>query len=462
MRPLRSERAKRAANKASGVAHKVRFIVVRVVLVVLALAVCAVVPLFVNDIIGYLPLIAVVLVLILSFVYMLILWRSLSFNEDSLLASCERGSDIDFVLHFRNRSPLVFLRLEVSIYVSDLFDEADTVTTVPLVIMPFENKEFRFQAMFDHIGTYSAGIQKIVIYDLLGLFVHTIVNHKRHQVEVLPRLFEADNVPLSSEVSSEAQRPRQALTVDDMDYAGVRDYEWGDSMKTIHWKLSAREPSGDYLTRLFETYNNPGLAIILDTSSPKYDRDSLMFIYDGIVESALSINELALSQGIDSVLSFRSKFGEDHTLRIMSYLDFGDLTSVLPRIQVGDGYEAQELLRREINTLHGQDNVAFCTAHVDEETISAMISLKNRKRNPIMFVVVPPSLGSDDIKEFVRPLRRLDESGVSYFVISSAADLGVERIVDDNGEIEEDAAVSGSTHEVGAPGGGDAGAGVAA
>ena len=402
-------------------------VVGRIAITLLAVAVCAVPPIFVNNIIGYLPLLAVVLAILISFVYLQVLRRSFSFSEDSLVSSCERGSEIDFVLHFRNASPLVVLRLEPRIYVSDLFGEADDITAVPLTLMPHEDREFRFQASFDHIGTYSAGVRTVTIGDLLGLFSYTIENEKRHRVEVLPRLFSADDVPLSSEVSSESQKPRQALTVDDMDYAGVREYAWGDPIKTIHWKLSARNPSGEYLTRLFETFNNPGVATILDTSAPNYDRESLMFVFDGIVETALSVNQFALSQGIDSVIEFRNRAGEDAKLRLMKNSDFPELTHALPRIATGDGHEARELLRREMASLHGQDNVAVCTSQVNEELISMLITLRLRKRNPMLFLIVPPSLDSDEVRAYAKPLRRLDEAQIPHYILSSAADLGAKR-----------------------------------
>ncbi len=417
--------------------QKTRFIAGRVILVVLAVAVCLLPALFVNDVIGYLPLIALVLILVISLVYLLILRAVFSFDESSLAASCERGSEIDFVLNFKNSSFLVFCRFEVYIYVSDLFGDVDSVTKVPLTLLPFENKEFHFQAVFDHIGTYSAGVQKIVIYDLLGLFTHTITNKERHCIEVMPRLFEADEVPLSSEASSDSAKPHQTLSIDEMDYAGVRDYEWGDAVKTIHWKLSAREPDGEYLTRMFETYNNPGVAIILDTSAPRYDSESLMFVYDSIVESALSVNEFAKTQGIESYLAFNDKYGESEQMRISGLNDFPELTSVLPRIEPGDGLAARELLRREINTLHGQDNVAFCTAHVNEEVLTLLSSLKVHKRNPLLFLIVPPIMSTEDVDEYMRPLRTLDDAGVPYFVVSAASGLGAEKRPE--GEDEEEA-----------------------
>lgn len=401
----------------------VRSVVGRVVIVVLALVVCAVPVVFVNDIIGYLPLLALVLVIGISFGYLQILKRSLEFSEDSLLPSCERGSDIEFVLYFKNRSPLVFTRLEPHIYISDLFGGADTVMPALMTLMPFEERDFRFQARFEHIGTYSAGVQKIVVNDLLGLFSYTIRNDTHHTIDVIPRLFDVSRVDLTTVSSEESQRSFQAQVSDDMDYAGVRDYEWGDPLKAIHWKLSASLPAANYLTRLYETFNDPGISIIIDATAPEYDGESLMYVYDSVVECALSVNDYARQRGLDSVLMFRDANGEKATMRVLGANEFHALTAELPKIEVAEGTAALELLRQEGGRIHARDNLALCTSHVSDPIISALVEIKNRKRNPMLLLAVPPALEPAEVKELTRPLRRLDSAQIVYYVVSSAQDL---------------------------------------
>lgn len=421
------KRAQRAAaaptakkRDASAEPGRAKAIAQRVALAVLALLVCAVPPVFLDDVIGYLPLLALVMALALSFAYLQVLKRSLVYSEESLVPSCERGSEIEFVLNFENKSPLPFLRLEPYIYISDLFDDVDTITPVSMPLMPREKRDFTFTARFDHIGTYSAGVKKIVISDLFGLFTHTVENAHRHRVEVLPRITELEDLPLTSTASSDSQKPLQTLVTDDLDYAGVRAYLWGDPIKTIHWKLSSRLEDGEYLTRLFECFNNPGINIIIDTTAPAYDPESLMFVFDGVVEGALSINSFARAAGLDSVLAFVDKYGEERRMRIADYKDFAELTDELPRISAGEGDRALELLRREGNSIHGQDNIAYCSAHTDEAIITALCELKLRKRNPLFLLALPPSLEGEELKERLRPLRRLDAAHISYFAFTPA------------------------------------------
>ncbi|MCI9261578.1 DUF58 domain-containing protein [uncultured Adlercreutzia sp.] len=395
----------------------------RVALLVVAFGCCAVLPVFVNDVIGYIPLLALAAMVIVSFLYLQGLKRSLRFSEDSLQPSCERGSEIDFVVQFQNTSPLVFPRIEVFVYISDIFGAMDTVTPVSMALMPRETRDFTFAAQFDHVGFYAAGIQKIVISDLLGLFFCTIDNDHRHQVEVMPRLFDVGSLALSSTSSADSRKPFQTVVADDMDYAGVRPYEWGDPLKTIHWKLSSRLTEGDYLTRLVESYNNPGATIIIDTASPAYDAESLMDVYDGLVESALSANRYLLDQGLDATLAFVDRYHEARLLQLVHEREFTSLTDALLPIHRGAEEDALDLLENEGRSLHGQDNVVMCTARVSERLVTSLLEMRLRKKNPLLFVVVPPRLDPEDVRELTRPLRRLEGGRVPFFVISTAADL---------------------------------------
>ena len=398
-------------------------IVGRVLILVLAVAVCAVPVFFVNNVFGYLPLLVLVLTVVVSFVYLRILVRGFSFSEESMIPSCERGDDIDFVVHFKNATPLVVVRLEVSLYISDLFGEVDVEIPVTMPLMPFEDRDFSFDACFDHVGTYSAGVKQIKVCDLLGLFSKTIVNEKRHRVEVLPRLFDVSRVELTNVASQDSNKAFKPLVSDDMDYAGVRTYQWGDPLKTIHWKLSARNATKEYYTRLFETYTNPGLTIILDNSADEADSETLMFLFDCLVESALSVNFYARKQGIDSELCYISRAGVKKCTHIVRVDEASSLISDLTRISIGSGTPAFEMLQKETASLHGQDNVAFCTTHINEQIINCLIDMRMRKRNPILFVAVPRGLVDRERREYLKDLRRLDSLGVVYYAISSADEL---------------------------------------
>ncbi|MGN0038626.1 MAG: DUF58 domain-containing protein [Coriobacteriales bacterium] len=419
----RGARGQRRQRRVQEGALGVRGVTARVALVLLMLAACVVPVVFLATPVSYVPLVACVATVALSFAYLRVLAGSIEYSEGSLLESCERGTEAAFAVTFKNRSALPVLRLEPYFYVSNLFGEVDDSIPASMVLMPREECEFRFGARFEHLGTYSAGVSTIVVSDLLGLFRHTIVNPNRHEVKVLPKVFDVSGMSLDNVSAQESRKAFQPIVTDDMDYAGVRDYEPGDPLKTIHWKLSSRNPLENYYTRLFETFGNPGIDIIIDHTAPRYDSESLMQVFDGLIESALSVALFAASRGVDATFTYTDKYGEARRVQNVSVETSSRLIDDIPRVAVGEGDEALELLRRCVHSIHGEGNVAFCTAHVGEELVQLLQDAKARKRNAMLFVVVPKLLEPAERDELLRPLRRLCSAQVPCFVISDATQL---------------------------------------
>lgn len=398
--------------------------VLLVLFCVVALVVLVIPAVFLNSIFGYLPIIVALLMVAASYGYLQVLKRSLNYDELSDLSNCQRGTSVDFTVKLKNNSPLIFTRLKPSFYISDLFGADDTVTEEVITLAPFEERNFSFSVRFDHIGSYSAGLKKIQIFDLMGLFSHTIENKNDYQVNVKPKIFDVASLKISNSALTESEKMIVPTVIDGSDYAGVREYVWGDPIKTIHWKLSARTET--YMTKQFESYGTVGLSIILDFYSPSYDRETLMSIFDSIVETGLSVADYAKETGLEYELVYNSRHGEKKKFSAGYITDLMELIGDMPKISVAEKGErkALDLLREEGNARYSHGNIAFCSANITEEMTNVLLELKNRKKNPILFAIVPDSLRDEERDKFLRPLRILDNAKIVFYILSSAKELG--------------------------------------
>jgi uncharacterized protein (DUF58 family) len=102
-------------------------------------------------------------------------------------------------------------------------------------------------------------------------------------VTVLPRLF-LNEVKLEDKLLTESKAFLNSTQNDGYDYTGVREYAFGDSMKRIHWKLSAH--SSEYMTKITETCRKSDMTVVIDFAAPKLRRDMVPGIYDCLVETA--------------------------------------------------------------------------------------------------------------------------------------------------------------------------------
>ena len=396
--------------------------VLKIVAVAFAIALSWVPAVFINDLSGYATGLFVTLGVLLSGAYLLLLRRGLDYAQASRVQGCTRGQQTDFVLRLKNKTVFVYPRIEVVFYQSDLFGGEGRTTSAEVMLAPRATHDVMFSMKFDHIGTYEAGLKRIVLHDLIGLFSVTFDNEESIAIEVMPQTHPLASVSFSSEAPSQSTKATKTVLNEGLDYAYVREYRWGDAIKSIHWKISARFK--DYMTRIYEINANPGLVTVVDLNTPDAEPEVIMGLYDTVVESALSVSAYARRQGMESALEFMDDIGEerrydgrmeDEGKRRLMRLLREDTSSY-----VGN---AQTLILREVNSPYGQSNIALCTSNLDQGLVEALLEVKLRHKNPILFLAIPRGLEREEERERLAPLRRLDAAQIECFVLRSADEL---------------------------------------
>lgn len=385
---------------------------------------------FANTIIGYLPLAAYLFALALSWGYLRLLWRNLQFDQGGVGGGCLRGDQLAFEFTVKNQSIMPAVSLDVSFFISDLFGEERESAKRVVSLPPRSSKTFDFAVRFDHIGTYGVGIRKIDATDPFGVFHRVRVFDELREVAVQPRVFDVAELEISTEASKESSRALTTVIDDGMDYCGVREYRWGDPIKSIHWKLSARIPEGDYFTRLYETSRNPGMAVFIDCDAPDaFTSEQLMDVYDGIVEASLSIEAWGSSLAFETELLFVDATGRRRRFAGPLSERYGDVLERLPRISPGDSRSVLDMVRAESVSVYAQDNLCVCTSNVTDELVGELIRVKTGHHTPILIAVEPRDIEDEQRKRADSRIARLAAARIACVTIQDAEELerGVER-----------------------------------
>ena len=123
---------------------------------------------------------------------------------------------------------------------------------------------------------------------------------------VLPRMFPLGMLPFVEPVPTNEPATRTApRRGHGPDYLGVRDYRTGDSMRHVHWGLTARH--GQVMVREFEEERTRRVAIALDTER---DRGETWTPLDRACAAAASIADAAGAHGHGSRLIAAMPDGE--------------------------------------------------------------------------------------------------------------------------------------------------------
>ncbi len=392
----------------------------RVIAYVVVLLLCIVPAIFVNSLYGWLPSLFVLALVALSLLYTLLLKRSFSYGEAMAVGSVTRGEKAAFQVRLKNRGALIFPSVRARFYIRDLFGDDSFLTDAHYTISPHEERRFEFHITFGHIGTYTIGLTSVTIDDLLGLFHLTYTNDETIPVHVKPVRYDAGELDIQNGNGIATARTVTLSTMDNQDYSSVRDYVWGDPIKNIHWKLSAH--STRFLVKKYENFSDNGVSVYIDLSAPHWERDALLQVYDALVESAYSVACDALEMGQDVQLIFGSA-GLIRKVSPQTVEDAEEAMEQLPVISLTETTTASELLRSSEGRSADLDNVMVFTSNLNADLMYELEAVKQKRRNPQLFYVIPPGSGVDQLGQSQEVFKFLEGRGITYYVVESAQKL---------------------------------------
>lgn len=421
----RTRRPARGKSRPDGLAHGLRKLTVRQAVVDIAIGVLlALPPVFVNHPVAYIPFVAYLFLLVADFAYLQLTRRGLSIDYDSRGDSCMRGTSVELPLVLRNGSRLPILRACPQVYVENPYGELEHETLAVVLVDSRGEETIRLNVRLGHVGVYAAGVRGVVLHGPLRLFHARVGAPEGGRAELVstPQLLENGSFELSALAMRESMAPVRTVLSDDIDYAGTREYELGDPLKSVHWKLSAR--TGELQTRLFETSVNTRLSVIMDFHGPEYSSENLMTCADAIVEMALVVVRLGLAENMEAALCYIDREGSPVSSGLPHEKEMEAFVRELPRLspQVS-AQDAVGIVEREAFSPHGSDNIVVCTSCVTRELVQSVLGLVARHVRASVILAVPRELVHDFYSAHQGLMGELSSAGVPCLVLSDASEL---------------------------------------
>lgn len=398
--------------------------VLKILLIAFIFALLFIPAVYTNSLFGYLPALVFVLALLISAVLMIITRRNINISSDLASSVCQRGSSIAVGLNITNSGIIACPRADADIFISDIFGNSDTATRTSMTLAPKSRNSLSFDMDMPHIGVYDIGVSSMEIYDFFGIFRSSVEIGGKYQAFVIPRIFPVEELIDRDLIKEEAPKDRSTAVVGGTDYMGIREYSVGDAMKNIHWKLSSKNLG--YMTKIFESSREMDFSVILDLTAEKADsKETLMDLYDCVVETALSLTE---------------KIAETHTSYFLIYPDRNNsIKRITPKgrdddinlirdLQVmtenapSEMPDAYTMLEEDSKNSSRTSNVLVVTSRITEDLIQELLKIKRQGRTPELYLAVPEGLTAREMDDIRGRLIQLDESNVFFnFVTARAA-----------------------------------------
>ena len=376
---------------------------------------------FVSGVAGYLPCFALLFCGAASFVHLLLIRKKISAQARMDQLELQRGDESPFSVELENTGPLPVPLLNVRFYIGDIHGLDEHEFPLSVTLSARERRSFQLQASFPHLGVYRAGVRRVEVRDLLGLFSARSGAGDRQEIFVNPKLASPRDLALDDRRSQESVRARVASAMSGMDYVGVRDYALGDPIKMIQWKLSAH--ADGLMTKLMESYTATGISIVLDFDPAGFGREEALGMLDGVVEAGMSMGRWAMQNGMEYNVVMPMEEGQfaqtiptdfEHLQQYMQYIH-------LTRDEGGDGLV--RVLRQQCASAHSHNNVALCTARLSREIVAALQYIKQSRKNPALYLLQPEQVDEKRRKETYTLLMLLQSSDIPYLLGKNAKEV---------------------------------------
>ncbi|MCH5288133.1 MAG: DUF58 domain-containing protein [Christensenellaceae bacterium] len=320
--------------------------------------------------------------LLLGFLSVWLATRSLSVSTRLADRLVHRGEDVLLEIIVRHQGILPIAPLVVHLAATPDTPEAD------LALRDLPGKRQRMQLPFHaaHIGVSRPGVKAVTVSDLFGLFSVT----KKPEVEgseliVVPTPFDVDELTFAPGDSGSETMAR--ATEDVNNPADVRNYQPGDAMKKIHWKLSLRKR--ELMVRRFEEPVLPDALVLMDCSAPPKigHEEAEADMRDALLETAASV----MAQTLHTDHAARLPLQGEHPIELYKGMGLPMILENLARADFSEADRFERVLLLETRRMRKVGATVIISARLNSRMVDVMTRM--RKMGPYVrfyFVTFTP------------------------------------------------------------------------
>ena len=277
---------------------------------------------------------------------------------------------------------------------SEKFEYHKLMISVP----PFSSVTVNFNSPIRFRGVYKSGIEKLVIYDLFKLFRMNKTMECYEDFVVLPRKLVIDPIIDTGDGDSETLSQNN-FSLDKNAFASIREYRAEDSIKNVHWTMSAKHDK--LMVKQMERSIVGSCVIIPDLNEyfpfdeDNYDAtDSIIEVMLALALSLISMKQRCLnawySPADKQCEQFSVKNEEDNMLLF-------DIISRLPRQT--DTFLPETVARSCMEASGDISAVYFVTSQLRRDFIGKMTDIELFRNKRVKILLVSGAIETDEQAE---------------------------------------------------------------
>ena len=368
--------------------------------------------------IPYMMLYTVILLPVVSLAYMAVIYFRFKYGQELDKKFVTKGDRINFIFSINNEDFFIYPYVKVSFYGSQTIFE-NQVRVENFSLTPFSGRNYSFELKCNYRGNYEIGINSVVLEDFFGLFRFRYNIFEPKYVTVYPRIVYLKKFLLKTDFMSESHSMMNSRDEDMTTISDVRKYQYGDNLKRIHWKLTAR--AQELMVKKFQSTSEANTLMLLDLQKNNFTPGENIIIEDKLIESAVAVLYYCLSKWIPVSLAFFS--GGLQNIHAKNHQMFNEIYEVLAKVKFSDNVPVRDLL--EIYTINAirSTSVVIFTSNLDYDLYDQLHKTLNSGYDVSLVYISPEKITGIKSSDTKNILDSLPEIGINSYKIEIDDDI---------------------------------------
>lgn len=357
---------------------------------------------------------------VISLLYTIIIFLRFKYNQDTDKKFIIKGDKLNFIFSVKNEDILLYPYIRVTFYgAKTIFTNQFQIKSFSL--LPFKGKSFSVELQCNYRGSYEIGIKSVEIEDFLGIFSFEYRVSEPKYITVYPKIIYLDRFYLKTDFLSESHSVLNNKIEDMTTISDVRKYYPGDSLKRIHWKLTAKSRS--MMVKKFQSTSETSVVMMLDLKKNPYSSIQNIILEDKVIESIISVIHYCLYNWIPINLIYFS--GEFKSIQAKNYLVFNEIYELLAKVSFCESIPVKDLLEVYTNDAPAKTNILIFTSNLDYELYNQIYKTSVSGYDVSLIYTSPEKLLDTKYEDADNILEFLPEIGVNTYKIGIDDDIKI-------------------------------------
>ena len=240
-------------------------------------------------------------------------------------------------------------------------------------------------------GSFTFGPARLASGDLFGFAKKSMEVKGTENLIVYPRIVPLEKLGIPARQPFGDIRLEKHMFQDPVLTSGVRDYVFGDSLKQIHWKTTARR--GRLQTKIFEPTTTVDMGIFLDSRTVKPPLwGSVPRLLELAIITAASVSSYALDNGYRAGLYINQNRGAgNETVIKLPPSQHKDqkllILEILAEMKETETMPMSRLLLKEARNLPWGSTIVVISAMVTDALLASLLQIKRGGRRAALIAV---------------------------------------------------------------------------